>query len=340
MGWMPVTPHPQSITRLLALILVGALCGVTAPKAAGLQLIDVPRSTDGDAMAGAVWSPCAEAPMREVALQDLVVQGVKDCPVAGDRLALIVISHGRGGWFGAYHDTAAALADAGFVVVAINHPGDNRFDHSRVDDPSIALSRPADLRRIIDFMLGAWPQAAKIDRERIGIYGHSRGGYDALVAAGGQPNFARAAARCAELTGVRACEMFRKNDVPAQVIPHDPRIKSAVIADPGFGFLLGPAELQAVTIPIQLWSSEHGDDGVTARSIAAFGRMLSTSLDYRLAQNAGHFAFLAPCSPELASAAPRICRDAPGFDRVAFHTSFNAEVVAFFRRHLAGGEAP
>ena len=327
--------------RLLTLILIGVLWGGAAPsKAAGLQLIDVSPSSEGGMLAGAVWSPCAEAPAREIALQDLVVQGVKDCPVAGDKLALIVISHGRGGWFGVYHDTAAALADAGFVVVAINHPGDNTFDRSRVDDLSIALSRPADVQRIIDFMLDAWPQAAKIDRERIGIYGHSRGGYDALVAAGGQPNFAKGAARCAELTGVRACDMFRKSEIPAQVVTHDPRIKAAVIADPGFGFLLGPAELKAVTIPIQLWSSEHGDDGVTAQSIAAFGKKLPASLDYRLARNAGHFAFLAPCSPELASAIPRICLDAPGFDRVAFHTSFNAEVVAFFRRHLAGSGAP
>ena len=134
--------------------------------------------------------------------------------------------------------------------------------------------------------------------------------------------------------------MFRKNEIPAQTITHDPRIKAAVIADPGFGFLLGPAELKAVTVPIQLRSSEHGGAGVTAQSVAAFGKMLPASPDYRLAQNAGHFAFLAPCSPELASAVPSICRDAPGFDRAAFHRSFNAEVVAFFRRHLGGSGAP
>jgi len=47
--------------------------------------------------------------------------------------------------------------------------------------------------------------------------------------------------------------------------------------------------------------------------------------------NAGHFAFVPPCPP---AAAPEFCSDAPGFDRVAFHAQFNADVLAFFRTHL------
>ncbi len=47
---------------------------------------------------------------------------------------------------------------------------------------------------------------------------------------------------------------------------------------------------------------------------------------------AGHFAFLAPCSAELAAAVPRICTDVPaGFDRAAFHRAFNAAVAQYFR---------
>ncbi|HEX9211021.1 MAG TPA: hypothetical protein VF901_10960 [Bradyrhizobium sp.] len=54
---------------------------------------------------------------------------------------------------------------------------------------------------------------------------------------------------------------------------------------------------------------------------------------------AGHFAFLAPCSPELAVAVPRICTDVPAeFDRAAFHREFNAAVVQFFRAQLASGD--
>jgi hypothetical protein len=52
---------------------------------------------------------------------------------------------------------------------------------------------------------------------------------------------------------------------------------------------------------------------------------------------AGHFAFLASCSPQLATALPRICNDVPaGSDRAAFHRDFNANVIRFFREHLVG----
>jgi predicted dienelactone hydrolase len=49
---------------------------------------------------------------------------------------------------------------------------------------------------------------------------------------------------------------------------------------------------------------------------------------------AGHFDFLPPCPPELATALPDLCRSQPGFDRAAFHVAFNREVVRFFQATL------
>ena len=52
---------------------------------------------------------------------------------------------------------------------------------------------------------------------------------------------------------------------------------------------------------------------------------------------AGHFAFLAPCSPQLAAAIPRVCSDTPeDFDRAGFHREFDASVLRFLRDHLMG----
>ena len=49
---------------------------------------------------------------------------------------------------------------------------------------------------------------------------------------------------------------------------------------------------------------------------------------------AAHFAFLAPCSAQLAAAAPAVCAPTPGFDRTKFHERFNAEVVRFLKTRL------
>jgi hypothetical protein len=44
--------------------------------------------------------------------------------------------------------------------------------------------------------------------------------------------------------------------------------------------------------------------------------------------------FLAPCSAQLKAAAPEICVDAPGIDRLAEHTRMNEEMLSFFDRSL------
>jgi predicted dienelactone hydrolase len=232
-------------------IIAACCCAVTSLHAAGIQFIDVPADAEGPMIEGAVWSPCA-LPAQQVMLRRLAVPAVQDCPIAGDKLSLVVISHGRTGWYGLHHDTASALADAGFIVAAINHPGDNSFDASRVDNLSITVQRPVDVKRLIDFMLGTWPSAGKIDSARIGFYGFSRGGYTGLVAAGAVPNFQRAATRCAEGRSSGPCELFAGKEALPESVPHDPRIKAIVIADPGFGFLFGPDGLKRVSVPVQL----------------------------------------------------------------------------------------
>ena len=100
------------------------------------------------------------------------------------------------GWFGGHHDTAAALADAGFVVAAINHPGDNGKDSSRSRRPFRFVSRPADLVRLLDFLLKDWKDKAVVDPAKIGLFGFSKGGYTGLALIGAAPDFARFARGC------------------------------------------------------------------------------------------------------------------------------------------------
>jgi predicted dienelactone hydrolase len=80
--------------------------------------------------------------------------------------------------------------------------------------------------------------------------------------------------------------------------------------------------------------SEGAIHHITFDFVSAIERGLPVKPDYRIVRNAGHFAFLAPCSVDLAKRHSEICRDRPGFDRVAFHNEFNAAVLGFFREHL------
>jgi predicted dienelactone hydrolase len=188
-------------------------------------------------------------------------------------------------------------------------------------------------------MLESWADHDKLDPNRVGFYGFSRGGYTGLVAIGGNPDIRKGIALCPKASRLPYCQSIRKNEIPTQAPTHDGRIKAAVLADPAFGVLFDADGLKNIKAPVQLWASTHSGncidiDGVCPRSVASLDRNLPSKPDYHVIANAGHLAFVAPCTPELAKVVPAICVDEPGFDRVLFHKEFNADVIAFFRKHL------
>jgi predicted dienelactone hydrolase len=189
-------------------------CVAPSANAAGIRLFN-----HGPALSGAIWYPCPQAEPKYVPLGELAVAvdydlvGVKDCPLTGEKLPLVVFSHGHTGWFGGHHDTAEALADAGFVVAAINHPGDNGTDSLRSDDLSVSGSRPEDMVRLLDFLLHDWKDKDIVDSGRIGFFGFSKGGYTGLVLVGAAPDFARVARACNETTGF--CGQLRSGEPPS-----------------------------------------------------------------------------------------------------------------------------
>jgi predicted dienelactone hydrolase len=201
---------------------------------------------------------------------------------------------------------------------------------------SVWASRPADMVRLLDFMLRDWKDKAVIDPGRVGLFGFSLGGYTALVLVGAHADFRRLALICKETDKTENCERARSGDVPPSPQP-DPRITAAVLADAGMTFAFTREGLSGIQIPLQVWRSELGASGiVSATWTARTASQLPGSPDIHTVP-AGHFAFLAPCSPQLATAIPRICADEPaGFDRAAFHRDFDASVVRFFEEHLVG----
>src|SRR5690606_34693122 len=110
------------------------------------------------------------------------------CAIEGESLPLVVISHGHMGTLLGHHDTATALADAGFVVVSLNHPGDTFGDDSGAYRVAIFESRPRDVSRVLSFMLEEWPARGQLDAEAVGVFGFARGGYTALALAGAKPD--------------------------------------------------------------------------------------------------------------------------------------------------------
>lgn len=317
------------------LLIAFLLLPLTA-HAAGLRFITIPADAAGPEMTGVVWTPCA-APPGQVQAGPLTVPGVRDCPVAGQNLPLVVISHGVGGWSLGHHDLAERLADAGFVVAAIDHPEDGGriADRAQADALEVWSRRPADISRLIDYMLGAWPDHARIDPARIGFYGFSRGGFTGLVLIGGQPDTDKLRLACADYPKVETCRQIKAGARLPDPMPHDPRIRAAVLADPVLSRIFPASGLAAIHVPTQIWASQFGGDGVVPGEVVAMAQHLPVAPDLHAVKGAAHFSFLVPCDATLRRLAAPICVDPPGFDRAAFHAEMNGAILTFFQAQLA-----
>jgi predicted dienelactone hydrolase len=328
------------VRRLRYVVAAFVALAATSACAVGFQHLSIPNGTAAPITIG-VWYPSDAQPAPATAVHfgnPVALDGA----VKGRRLPLVVISHGSRGWYGGHQDTAQALAEAGFVVAAPTHPGDNVQE---VDEKSlqIFIHRPQEIGRVIDYMTQSWRDRDHIDPARIGFFGFSAGGFTGLVAIGGVPDWKLVAPHCAQdpLEGVckqRIAPILSRPDVvamPASSWQHDSRIKAAVLAAPGFSFSFDPGSMRGINMPLQLWGG--ADDRIIpfATNIGYLQRFLPQKPEVHEVAGAGHYAFLL-CNPYMRANLAELCTDQSGFDRDAFHRTFNHSLTIFFRRHLMG----
>lgn len=237
------------------------------------------------------------------------------------RFPVVVISHGSGGSPLTHRLLGAHLARAGYIVVLPEHPSNNRTDNSLAGTVTILEQRPRDVRAAIDWAASTDGFGAAADVTRVGIVGHSLGGYTALALAGGRP----------AAFGHETPERMARA-VP--VVPDD-RIAAVVLLAPATPWFMAPESLSAVRVPILMLTAEH--DPHTPAAHAAFvldGLPAGAAVEHRVIGDAGHFSFLAPFPPEMARPGFPPAQDPPGFDRAAFHAVLYPDVAGFFERTL------
>ncbi|WP_158930556.1 dienelactone hydrolase family protein [Acidisphaera sp. S103] len=319
------------------LVAIGLLCllGCHAAGAAGFQWAAAP-DTDGPPLQIAIWYPSGSTTTRTtIGPFDMGV--AMNGTLSAGRHPMIVMSHGTGGMALNSFDTAEALADAGFVVVAITHTGDNSRDHSVSFTRRNFVDRPRHVTRTIDFMLRTWSGRGSIDQGRIGIFGHSAGGATALIAIGGVADTSRVMTFCQTKPDDWGCRhIAQRSPVTAETISApisglDTRIKAAVVAAPALAVAFQPDGLTGIKVPVQLWVGAEDD---IVRDAALIRPLLPSPPNYHLVPHAGHFAYLAPCDAAMRESAPEICGDPEDFERTGFLRDFQRSVIAFYQQNL------
>jgi predicted dienelactone hydrolase len=330
------------ITLLTAFLLSAAPVRAEATEV-GFSELRIPNGDQKPLLVG-VWYPTA-APAEVHPLSAYVQSVAPDAPVAGEHLPLIVMSHGNGSTYQNHYDTALELAKAGFVAISVSHTGDTYDDQSRA---LFVTDRLLHIRRLVDYMLSEWPDHARIDPNRVGMFGFSSGGFTALISIGGVPDVGLQEAhhrahpdyydaqlfnRASDQAKAEMQALVRSKPAASSWV-HEPRIKAAVVAAPAVGYAFGREGLKDVTVPVQLWRAAEDHILPHPDYAEAVRIALPNPPEYHVVENADHFDFLAPCTDMLRQIAPVICVSRPGFDRAAFHQTFNAEVVRFFKETL------
>jgi len=258
----------------------------------------------------------------------------------GTKRPLVMFSHGRGGnalgyaWFGQY------LAGRGFIVASLNHYRANTYDSNIAYQSNRLWQRPVDIRLAISFLLKDPAWARMIDADRIGVAGHSQGGFTSLWLGGAKVS---AEGYLAFQRGWRNNQMVPEHlrrELPLDPGPaldvRDPRIKAAFAMAPGIikAFGMDQAGLRAMAIPSYVTVGARDTQtppGPNAEFAAA--NMPNAELAI-LPGLVDHEIFTNECNAGGRDEFPEACIDAPTVDRAAIHQTVGQAAVRFFRATL------
>ncbi|WP_432729587.1 alpha/beta hydrolase family protein [Variovorax sp. W6] len=339
-----------------ALLLAGSLmlCFQALASEAGWRQVRIPGAAADDAPTVVALYYPTQATARETPMGPFTVRAAIQAPPEDKFKGLIVLSHGLGGTELGHSSIAEALARDGYLVAALRHPGDNWQDGSLLQKGPAAYfaQRPKQVSRVIDALLQdpQWKDRIASDAAgfRVGVVGHSAGGYTALALAGGQADLSRIGRHCESERAADPvfCGVGRNgaataataspaaSSPPSPQLPslRDPRVRAVVAMAPA-GVLFTAESLAQVRVPTRIYEAEQ-DRFLVPRFHAEWIARNMPGAELERVPGAWHFAFMDTPSSSIPTDDGDIRADAPGFDRKALLARLGREIPAFFDKAL------
>jgi predicted dienelactone hydrolase len=221
-------------------------------------------------------------------------------------------------WFG------APLAAAGYVVVAVEHPGNNALDKMTVPGAILSWDRAQDLRAALDAARADPAVGPHMDVKRLGVSGFSAGGFTALVAAGAKVDMRRFLDFCRANPADGVC-MPQKEfplslpDAAKAVASPELAVEAARAGDdhaiPGVraAFAIAPAIVQALPpeglakmkVPVAIILGE-ADPVAPPQTNGLVAAKAIPHAELKVLPGVGHYDFLSTCTPAGMASLP-IC---------------------------------
>ena len=250
-----------------------------------------------------------------------------DAAFADDaRRPVILFSHGFGGnarimaWF------TLPLARAGYVVIAVDHPGNNAVDKMTVAGAIMFWDRPGDLAAALNAAKADPAIAPHLDLDRLGVAGFSAGGFTAIAATGARVDTSRLRAFCENNPTDGICMPQKefplsreqrlaalKSPELAPEVAHSgddhsiPGVRAAFAIAPGIVQAFDPASLKVDMTPVAIILGD-ADPAAPPDTNGRFAARDLPHAELKELAGVGHYDFLATCTPAGVAAIP-VCAD-------------------------------
>jgi len=317
------------------------------------------RGSDDRTLTGIVWYPAengADAKDQYVGPPDAPLfyagRAAKDATLApaSARFPLVALSHGTGGsamqmaWLGTY------LAARGYIVVAVNHPGNNAVTGYTTQGFAEGWERARDISIVISDMLADPRFGGEIDPDRIGAAGFSYGGYTMMELAGATTDVNRLLAWCDEQKG--ACnppempdfldkfKSIRQQPEVQHSMLHsgdsyrDARIRAVFAIAPAVARAFTAESLQEIAIPVDIVAGGADTMAPPTENARFFAANIRNAQLTILPGGVGHYTFLDVGTDAGKKQLPDLFVDKPGVDREAVHKQVAAMAADFFDKEL------
>jgi predicted dienelactone hydrolase len=264
---------------------------------------------------------------------------------------VILLSHGFGGsarimaWFG------TALARHGYVVIAVDHPGNNGRDPMTVAGAVLSWERPGDLKTALDAAKADPTIGPHLDLNRLGAAGFSAGGFTSLVEAGARVDFGRFLKFCDAHPDDGICAPQKEFQFPrsdAEALFAQPAgaaelthakddlsvagVKAVFVMAPAIVQSLDPQSLKTMPAPVAilLGDADKVAPPATNGEVAA---ALIPGAKLTVLPRVGHYDFLSEYTPAGDAVVPVCSTEVP---RAATHKAAIDSALALFGATLGG----
>lgn len=253
---------------------------------------------------------------------------------------LVIFSHGRGSSAPYYAWFAEYLAARGYIVAAVYHYRANTYDATIPYWSNKLWQRPVDISLDITYLLKDKFWGQHIDANRIGVAGHSQGGFTALWIGGATVNpqeylnFQRLWINNAFVPP------YLHKELPLDAKPamhvHDPRVKAVFAMAPGVfaDFGMDAAGLKKLKIPTYLIVGAIDTQASPKENVEFAAKYIPHVQAEIMPGRVDHEIFVNECDQIGKDAFPEACVDAPSVNRAKMHEHIGETAFKFFETNM------